>query len=141
MSHETARILISNRFDAVWNAGALSAWKVERENQKFTQPKGEPWGRLTIRTADTEPLEVGNVNERTPFVIFFQVFIPEEKGTSAAYKARDILDGMKRQILRSNDGTVVVHIRPAQLVPGRDEGGFVGFNVTIPGYFDHYPAS
>lgn len=144
MSKEAARILLSNRFDIVWQAvtNPLRTMKIERENTKFDQPKGATWGRYSLAIGDSIALSPGTDDERTVFVAYLQVFIPEEKGTADANKAADALRPMKKQVLRFSDaaGETVVHIRPPSLNTAPTIGGFKAFNVTMTGYFDYYPS-
>ncbi len=141
--NDAARKLITDRFFAVWNAGALAAMKIEIDGQKFVQPKNQTWGRLSMVFGENQPNEVGpNSGERTPFVFYLQVFIPDDTGTRDAYLAADILKPMRREVLRHSDasGATVVHIRPVSCRKTTPTAGFAAFNVTATGYFDYEPA-
>jgi len=139
--HEDARKLIIDRFDAVWQAGSMASMPLERENHEFKRPENAVWGRLSLQFGRTEPHEIGNRGERTPFVLFLQIFIPPNGGTLAAYVAADILRPIKSQPQLSDDLQTVVHFRPPSVPAVADVAGFKAFNVTIMGYFAYDPAS
>lgn len=145
MSFDTARALIATRWKLAWDGGPLAAMPIEFQNQPFERPQGQVWGRYTLLPAETTPAALGSREcrfERTPFVLVLQVFSPENSGSRAPYQAADVMAAMNYQTDREtgSGGTVVVNYDTAGLTPAVAEDGFDGFNVTIKGSFDTYPA-
>lgn len=138
-NHTTAAEEIKRAWLAAWNAGPLDAMPVEHENLRFQQPSTGPWGRLTLVTGDTEPAAIGTGAgrlERTPFVLFMQVFMPENTGTKIARQAADAMRALDRMSIQKD--ALTVNFRTAGLTPAPNPSntGLVAYNVQIAGQYD-----
>lgn len=139
-NHTTAAEEIKRAWLTAWQAGPLLyALPVEHENQRFTQPATGPWGRLTLVTGETEPAAIGNGQgrlERTPFVLFLQVFMPENTGTKVARQAADIMRALDRMSIQKD--ALTVNFRTTGLTPAPNPAntGLTAYNVQLPGQYD-----
>lgn len=138
-NHTTAAEEIKRAWLTAWNAGPLSALPVEHENLRFQQPSSGPWGRLTLVTGDTEPAAIGSGAgrlERTAFVLFLQIFMPENTGTKIARQAADVMRSLDR--LSIHQPGLTINFRTAGYTPAPNPAntGLAAYNVQIPGQYD-----
>lgn len=92
MSSENIRAKISDMFKAEFSAEHPTI-SIDYENQKFDQPKGVPWVKLTIIDGDDYRANIGNERQfRTEGVVNVQMMAPEKTGTKAM---REMVDTVK----------------------------------------------
>lgn len=92
MSSENIRAKIADLFKTEF-AAANPTVEIDYENQKFTQPSGEPWVRLTIIDGDDYRENIGNdTHFRTLGVVNVQIMVPEKTGTKVM---RELVDDVK----------------------------------------------
>tara|TARA_R110000803_G_scaffold209965_3_gene280589 strand:- start:17944 stop:18405 length:462 start_codon:yes stop_codon:yes gene_type:complete len=145
--HETARKEIISQVKAALDAESITA--VEWPSMRFEQPEGLPWYRVTIQQGQSNPAALGPQKlNRSPFVIFLQVFLPIENltGDSAAYVAADALGSLNNTDATRTDGptgtraAVKFRVTSAPSFVTKD-GAFEQHNVTLPGYYDITPGT
>ena len=143
--HETARREILSRVKAVLDAESITA--VEWPSLRFKQPTRSQWYRVTIQQGQANAAALGPQKlNRTPFVVFLQVFIPieNETGDAAAYTAADALGALNNTDATRTDGPtgtrarVTFRVTSAPSFSGKD-GSFEQHNITLPGYYDVTP--
>lgn len=94
---DKSRAAMVAHFRTQWAAAATAAGAgltlghVQMDNQKFTQPVGAPWGRLSIMRGTRQPAAVGATKVRTIGVLYLQIFLPLQSGTAQADRAADAL--------------------------------------------------
>lgn len=104
MSSENIRAKIADLFTTEFGASNPTV-SVDYENQKFQQPVGAPWVKLTVIDGDDCRENIGNETQfKTVGVVNIQIMVPEKTGTKVM---RDILDSIKpifldRQVSMSN---------------------------------------
>jgi len=145
--HETARKEIMTRVKAALDAEAITA--VEWPGMRFEQPKAQPWYRVGIQAGQAQPAALGPQKlNRTPFVVFLQIFLPIENalGNAAAYEAADAIGALNNTNQTRTDGTsgtradVKFRVASAPNFVGKD-GTFIQYNVELPGYYDAHPGT
>lgn len=138
MNHETATAEIMRLWKLASLSGALATLPTEYENRRFKRPDAGPWGRLTLRKAQSTPRNIGDGLrvERTPFVLYLQIFIPEGEGTRVAEQAHDRLKILNYQATYTPGCAVFLEVASMEAVPEPAGSGFVSFNCSIPGHYD-----
>jgi hypothetical protein len=138
MTYDTARKLLTNAFLAAW--GTPGDFAVTFENQKFSIPESDTWGRWSVQFGQPGQQSLGNSFTRVRGIAYLQVFIPEGKGAAPANKAAEKLGAaMNRAILREG----ITHVN-CEIVGVQEAGtaeGRVQKNVWLPFYVDHNPAA
>lgn len=98
MSLEAIQSAIYARFDPTFVGGwDHNAWPVVAENQAWQgagkkQPTDKPWGRVSVRLADSRDTTVDAKARRVSGLVWLQIFIPESKGSIAAQKMGDEME-------------------------------------------------
>ena len=123
MSSENIRSKISDLFKTEFGVSNPTVL-VDYENQKFTQPTGQPWVRLTIIDGDDYRENIGDFNAfKTMGVVNVQIMVPEKTGTKVM---RDIADDVKlifldRQVTMTG-GSITFY--GGELKPPREVAGW-----------------
>lgn len=141
MNHTTAAEEIKRAWHTAWIGSPLASMPVEQDNLPFKQPKGQPWGRLSILQGETSKVALGPPMNRTPFVLQLQVFLPEHTGTRTATKAADALAVLNGLTTRA--AGLIVRFGEASIARANDDGGAAAWLATLPGTYDidpTYPA-
>jgi hypothetical protein len=101
-TNELMRTAIVTSFKTVWDASQLGPagddLAIEWPNQKFEQPASGPWFRFEMIMGTTEPIAIGQRQERTPFVLMLQCFLPDGTGSTLAFQAADVLGELDYQV-------------------------------------------
>ena len=106
------------------------------ENTKETRPVAAPWGRFSVRMADSQTVDCTAAFERNLGQIIFQVFSPEGTGVRTAAKWRDKVAEMfnEKRLTTEDDG--VIQCRRARMVYAGVDSGWTMHNVIVPFYQD-----
>ena len=120
--------------------GALSL-KCQYDNLPFLQPKASPWGRIELVVGKTAPAAIGHRLNRTPLILYLQVFIPEAAGTRIAWQAADMMaEVFDYQTLSLGHAADIGFQTASPPVSAGVKDGFRQFNVTIDGSYDTEPS-
>jgi hypothetical protein len=118
---------IGTRLGAMWN----NYCDITAENQPGKQPEDAPFVVWSVRPADGMSADVSATTERVIGQIYFQVFLPEGKGTRDAAKARDKIASMFSEAHFQIGTGGAVRCERAKLIYAGKQGGFVMHNVTV----------
>jgi hypothetical protein len=92
MSYSTARTAITDRLKTYAGEPKIYAQNVATPGTETVQ--AGPWARWSIRYADARDAEVGGQRTRILGTLFFQLFIPEGKGTIGSEQFADKVAGL-----------------------------------------------
>jgi len=118
-----------------WGSGGF-AYVLQPENLPYTPP-GPAWARWSLRPITADSADVGGLMRRTHAMLWFQLFVPEGKGTIDAAKMGDkiaaILDEKR---LTVSDSTVILFRRANLVFIGPDGTGWQLWRCTVPFQID-----
>ena len=125
--YEDLHKAIGTRIGAMW----ANYCDITAENSPGKQPEDVPFVVWSVRTSDGMSADVSATTERVLGQVFFQVFLPEGKGTRDAHKARDKIASMFSEAHFQIGTGGAIRCERAKLIYAGKRGGFVMHNVTV----------
>ena len=137
-THATATEEIMRAWATIALSSPLAGIPTEYENRRFARPPATPWGRVTLRKGKTTPQNIGSQTriDRTAFVFYFQIFIPEGQGTRLAEQVHDAMKGLNYLSIPGANLALNFETASMESTPEPAGSGFAAFNASIPGYYD-----
>jgi hypothetical protein len=111
----------------------FTGWPLAIENYQYKPPSRAPWVRFGVHPSLQQVEEVGGTYERMEGIIWFQIFVPENSGSTEANKVADHLKHLFFQHYIVTAGKPTVMTRSVQLTwIGADASGWEQWSVTVP---------
>jgi hypothetical protein len=137
MSYQDAKVSIANYMAAQWGGsdkvvanGVTYVMRVE--NTPYNAPAGIPWLRWGIRPSDQVMADIGAGMKRDTGNIWFQIFLPPDKGSSAALLIGDELSA--KFFEKDIDAVKTFSANLAHI--GDDGTGWILWSVVVPYQMD-----
>jgi hypothetical protein len=111
----------------------FAGWPLALENYQYKPVPGTVWVRFGVHPNVQQSEEVGGTWERMEGIAWFQIFLPENSGTAAAYQVGDAIKLMlfEKHIVVAGKPTVMCRAAPLHYV-GNDGSGWEQWNVSVP---------
>ena len=127
MSFETVRVSL----DSYLKDNFGSDYQILPENFPFTPPSGIPWVRYSIRPVTSLNADVSGIFRRRNYLLWFQIFVPEDTGTVSANKIADLIASLfDNHTIISTDGTMIFQRAELTFI-GPDTTGWQLFRCTV----------
>jgi len=102
------------------------------ENNPPPNDRTRTWIRFSIRPTDSGDMEIGGVRRRTEGLLWFQIFVPENRGTTDAFKVGDLLCGiLNNKAFTTSDGFLRTRSIGLQFI-GPETTGYQLWRCTVP---------
>jgi hypothetical protein len=127
MSYEAVRESIS-----AYTKANFTGWPLAVENYPYKPESRQPWVRFGVHPNIEQVEEIGGKWERMEGLVWFQIFVPENSGTTEANKIGDALKLLffQKYIISAGKPTVMCRDAPLRYI-GPDEGGWEQWNVSV----------
>src|SRR5881394_1594469 len=120
MSFESNRKALNDYVAANWP----TTWLLVGENVPPPSDRSKAWVRYSLRPAVTQAWDVQSSVERTSGFMWFQAFLPENSGSTEAYKISDAVRAIlyEKRILDAKGVTILTRA-PEMAYVGVDPDG------------------
>lgn len=119
-----------------------SAVAIGFENQKFEQPKNDPFLIAWFKYSPSRRASIGTAHRFDRHSGFFMVdcLVPEKTGASTVWKMADaVVDSFEAQTFTIGDGSAVSLMVPSTYSSGKAQDGFYIVTVMVPFIVDAVP--
>lgn len=129
MSYELVRLSVSDYV----KANFPTTWPLTVEGFPFDPPVNQVWVRFGIHPNVQVSEEIEGKTERMEGNIWFQIFLPENTGTAAAYQIADVIKLMmfEHHIVVTGRPVVMCRAAPLEYI-GNDGSGWENWAVNVP---------
>ena len=137
MSYQDVKVAFATYLTAQYGAvekitvGATT-YKLIIENAPYQPPPGIPWLRWGIRPADQRAADIGSGMKRDTGLLWFQIFVPPDKGETPALLIGDELTAkfFEKDIVM---GATTIKTFACNLSQVGDEGsGWIAWSAIVP---------
>lgn len=132
-SYQDVKVAIANYLNAQYSGYEKLVvngvtYKLVVENTPYNQPAGTPFVRWGIRPSDQRAADIGAGMKRDTGMIWFQIFVPPDKGETAALLIGDELSAKFFEKYISGIKTYSANLSHV----GDDGTGWILWSVIVP---------